>query len=65
MSHAVAVTVCVLARRVCASIHDREVKYYADGEDAYCMRRALTRESVGLPPLPTSTSVTAPTVPEP
>jgi hypothetical protein len=34
------------------SIADREVKYYADGEDAYCMKKALSREVVGLSPVP-------------
>jgi hypothetical protein len=29
-----------------------EAKYYADGEDAYEMRKPLSRAAVGLPPLP-------------
>jgi hypothetical protein len=33
------------------NIQDVEKKYYADGEDAYQMRKPLTREVVGLPPL--------------
>lgn len=34
------------------AVHGVEPKYYADGEDAYDMRKKLTREIVGLPPLP-------------
>ena len=33
-------------------VHGVEPKYYADGEDAYDMRHKLSREAVGLPPLP-------------
>ena len=33
-----------------------EDKYYADGEDAYSMKHPLTREGVGLPPLPPATA---------
>jgi peptide alpha-N-acetyltransferase len=29
-----------------------EAKYYADGENAFDMRKYLTREQFGLPPLP-------------
>jgi len=29
-----------------------EAKYYADGENAHDMRKTLTREQFGLPPLP-------------
>ena len=32
--------------------HGVEVKYYADGEDGLDMRKILSREIVGLPPLP-------------
>ena len=34
--------------------HGVEEKYYADGENAYDMRKPLTREMFGLPPLPGS-----------
>jgi peptide alpha-N-acetyltransferase len=30
-------------------IADKEKKYYADGEDAYYMKKVLNRDSVGLP----------------
>lgn len=33
------------------NVHNIEAKYYADGEDAYEMRKPLSRETVGLPPL--------------
>lgn len=32
-------------------MHGVEKGYYADGEDAYDMRKVLTRAVVGLPPL--------------
>jgi len=34
------------------TVHGTEAKYYADGENAFDMRKVLTRESFGLPPLP-------------
>lgn len=42
-------------------VHGKEPKYYADGEDAYDMRKPLTRELVGLSPLevPATTSASA------
>ena len=33
--------------------HGVEQKYYADGENAFDMRKVLTREMFGFPPLPT------------
>lgn len=33
------------------AVHGTEAKYYADGEDAWDMRRQLSRELVGLPPI--------------
>ena len=35
------------------SVSEVEAKYYADGEDAYAMRKYLNREDLQLPPLPT------------
>lgn len=40
-------------------VHGTEAKYYADGENAYDMRKPLTRESVGLPPLPSELAAPA------
>lgn len=34
------------------TVHGTEAKYYADGENAFDMRKVLTREFFGLPPLP-------------
>jgi hypothetical protein len=34
------------------AVHGTEAKYYADGENAFDMRKVLTREVLGLPPLP-------------
>lgn len=32
------------------TVHGTEAKYYADGENAYDMRKVITREMLGLPP---------------
>ena len=40
-------------------IHGLEKGYYADGEDAYDMRKPLSREVVGLPPLEGSSDAAA------
>jgi len=45
--------------------HGVEAKYYADGEDAYDCRHQLSRESVGLPPLPAAAAATRPRAPRP
>jgi len=34
------------------AVNGTEAKYYADGENAFDMRKVLTREVLGLPPLP-------------
>lgn len=39
--------------------HGVEPKYYADGEDAYDCRHPLSREIVGLPPLPAGAAAAA------
>jgi hypothetical protein len=33
------------------TVHGTEAKYYADGENAYDMRKIITREMLGLPAL--------------
>lgn len=43
------------------SIHKLEKGYYADGEDAYEMRKPLNRQVVGLPPLEGETDDTTTT----
>ncbi len=42
------------------NVHGVEPKYYADGENAYEMRKPLTREMFGLPPLDGETASNQP-----
>jgi hypothetical protein len=42
------------------AVHGTEAKYYADGENAYDMRKVITREMLGLPPLPERAQKAAP-----
>jgi hypothetical protein len=41
-------------------VRGTEAKYYADGENAFDMRKQLTREQFGLPPLPVAAVAAAP-----
>jgi hypothetical protein len=40
------------------AVHGTEAKYYADGENAYDMRKVITREMLGLPPRATAEHAT-------
>lgn len=45
------------------AVHGVEPKYYADGENAYDMRKPLSRAALGLPPLPAAAAPPLPALP--